>query len=200
MTEPRALPSQRTGAIAWMARNPVAANLLMIVFIVGGLLLGSRVKQEVFPEFTIDMVNVSVAYPGASPEEVEQGIVLAIEDAVTGLDGIKRVTSTAGEGFGSVAVELLLGADHARAQQDVQTAVDGIVSFPEDAERPHVQLISIRNRVVSLAVAGDFDERVLRARAEHMRDSLLSEKGITQVELKFVRPLEIAIEIPDERL
>ena len=200
MTEPRALPSQRTGAIAWMARNPVAANLLMIVFIVGGLVLGSRVKQEVFPEFTIDMVNVSVAYPGASPEEVEQGIVLAIEDAVTGLDGIKRVTSTAGEGFGSVAVELLLGADHARAQQDVQTAVDGIVSFPEDAERPHVQLISIRNRVVSLAVAGDFDERVLRARAEHMRDSLLSEKGITQVELKFVRPLEIAIEIPDERL
>jgi multidrug efflux pump subunit AcrB len=200
MRTPRPLPSQRTGAIAWMARNPVAANLLMILFVVGGIVIGGRVKQEVFPEFTIDMVSVSVAYPGASPEEVEQGIVLAIEDAVSGLDGVKRVTSTSGEGFGSVMVELLLGAEHARAQQDVQGAVDGIVSFPVDAERPRIQLISTRNRVVSLAVAGDFDEQVIRDRAEHMRDALLAAPGITQVELKFIRPLEIAIEIPDERL
>ena len=200
MTKPRPLPSQRTGAIAWMARNPVAANLLMILFIVGGIVIGGQVKQEVFPEFTIDMVSVSVAYPGASPEEVEQGIVLAIEDAVSGLDGVKRVTSTAGEGFGSVNVELLLGAEHALAQQDVQSAVDGIVSFPVDAERPRIQLISTKNRVVSLAVSGNFDEQVIRDRAEHMRDSLLAEPGITQVELKFVRPLEISIEIPDERL
>ncbi|MDP6479897.1 MAG: efflux RND transporter permease subunit, partial [Phycisphaerales bacterium] len=200
MKAPRELPSQRTGAIAWMARNPVAANLLMVFFVVGGIVIGGRVKQEVFPEFTIDMVSVSVAYPGASPEEVEQGIVLAIEDAISSLDGVKRVTSTAGEGFGSVNAELLLSAEHARAQQDVQNAVDGIVSFPVDAERPRVQLLSTRNRVVSLAVSGDFDEQVIRDRAEHMRDSLLSEPGITQVELKFIRPLEIAIEIPDERL
>jgi multidrug efflux pump subunit AcrB len=183
-----------------MARNPVAANLLMIFFIVGGIVIGGRVKQEVFPEFTIDLVSVSVAYPGASPEEVEQGIVLAIEDAVSGLDSVKRVTSTSGEGFGSVNVELLLGAEHARAQQDVQSAVDGIVSFPVDAERPRIQLISTRNRVVSLAVSGDFAEQVIRDRAEHMRDALLAAPGITQVELKFIRPLEIAIEIPDERL
>ncbi|MBT5584287.1 MAG: efflux RND transporter permease subunit [Phycisphaerae bacterium] len=200
MTPARPLPSQRTGAIAWMARNPVAANLLMVLFVVGGIVLGGRVKQEVFPEFTIDMVSVSVAYPGASPEEVEQGIVLAIEDAVSGLDSVKRVTSTSGEGFGAVNVELLLGADHARAQQDVQSAVDGIVSFPVDAERPRIQLISTKNRVVSLAVSGEFDEQVIRDRAEHMRDSLLADSGITQVELKFIRPLEIAIEIPDEGL
>ena len=200
MRTPRPLPSERGGAIAWMARNPVAANLLMIFFVVGGIVLGGRVKQEVFPEFTIDMVAIGVAYPGASPEEVEQGIVLAIEDAVSGLDGVKRVTSTSGEGFGSVYVELLLGAEHGRAQQDVQSAVDGIVSFPVEAERPRVKLISTRNRVVSLAVSGDFDERVIRDRAEHMRDALLAAPGITQVELKFIRPLEIAIEVPDERL
>ena len=200
MRTPRPLPSERGGAIAWMARNPVAANLLMIFFVVGGIVLGGRVKQEVFPEFTIDMVSIGVAYPGASPEEVEQGIVLAIEDAVSGLDGVKRVTSTSGEGFGSVNVELLLGAEHGRAQQDVQSAVDGIVSFPVEAERPRVKLISTRNRVVSLAVSGDFDERVIRDRAEHMRDALLVAPGITQVELKFIRPLEIAIEVPDERL
>ncbi len=200
MSSPRELPSNRTGAIAWMAKNPVAANLLMLAFIVGGLVLGGRVKQEVFPEFTIDMVVVSVPYPGASPEEVEQGIVLAVEDAVNGLDGVKRVTSTSGEGFGSVAVELLLGTDLGRAQQDVQTAVDSIVSFPEEAERPRVQLISTKNRVVSLAISGDFSERVLRNRAEQIRDALIAEPGITQVELKFVRPLEVAVEIPDEQL
>jgi len=200
VSTPRPLPSQRTGAIAWMARNPVAANLLMIFLIAGGLVLGSRVKQEVFPEFTIDMVVVTVPYPGASPEEVEQGIVLAVEDAVSGLDGVKRVTSSSGEGFGSVMVELLLGADLGRAQQDVQTAVDSIVSFPEEAERPRVQLISTKNRVVSLALAGDFDERVLRDRAEEIRASLIAEDGITQVELKFIRPLEVAVEIPDEQL
>ena len=182
MRPARPLPSTREGAIGWMARNPVAANLLMIFLLAGGLVLGRGMKQEVFPEFTIDLVNVSVAYPGASPEEVEQGIVLAIEDAITGLDGIKRVTSTSGEGYGSVQAELLLGTDLGRAQQDVQAAVDGIMSFPEDAERPRVQLISTRNRVVSLAVSGEFDERVIRDRAEHMRDSLLAEPGITLVE------------------
>lgn len=200
MTKPRELPSHRRGAIGWMARNTVAANLLMLIFIVGGLLVGSRVKQEVFPEFTIDLVSVSVAYPGASPEQTEQGIVLAIEDAVSGLDGVKRVTSTAGEGFGSVNVELLIGSDLARAQQDVQNAVDSIVSFPEEAERPRVQLISTRNRVVSVAISGDFSERTLRDRAEAVRALLLAQKGITQVELKFIRPLEISVEIPDERL
>ncbi|MCH2140322.1 MAG: efflux RND transporter permease subunit [Phycisphaerales bacterium] len=200
MSQSRPLPSERTGAIAWMARNPVAANLLMIFFVAGGIVLGSHVKQEVFPEFTIDMVNVSVAYPGASPEEVEQGIVLAVEDAVSGLDGVKRVTSSSREGYGSVQAELLIGADLGRAQQDVQTAVDSIVSFPEETERPRVQVISVRNRVLSLALSGDFDERVLRERAEQVRESLLAEPGITQVELKFVRPLEIAAEIPDEQL
>ena len=200
MTEPRLLPSQRSGAIGWMARNPVAANLLMIFLIAGGLILGSRVKQEVFPEFTIDMVVVTVPYPGASPEEVEQGIVLAIEDAVSGLDGVKRVRSSSAEGYGSVQVELLLGADLGRTQQDVQTAVDAIVSFPEEAERPRVQLISTRNRVLSLALSGDFDERVLRDRAEQIRTALIAEPGITQVDLKFVRPMEIAVEIPDAQL
>jgi multidrug efflux pump subunit AcrB len=183
-----------------MARNPVAANLLMIFLIVGGLVVGSKVKQEVFPEFTIDVILVSVPYPGASPEEVEQGIVLAIEDAVTGMDGVKRVSSSAGEGAGSVQIALLLGADIGRVQQDVQTAIDSIVSFPEEAERPRVQIVTTRNRVVSLAVSGDFDERVIRDRAEHVRDSLLAEPGITQVQLNFVRPMEIAVEIPDEQL
>lgn len=200
MDRQRTLPSEREGAIGWMTRNPVAANLLMLLFIVGGLVLGSRMKQEVFPEFTIDMVSVSVPYPGASPEETEQGIVLAIEDAVSGLDGVKRITSSGGEGFGSVTIELLVGTDQSRAVQDIKNAVDGISSFPEDAEKPRTSLITTRNRVVSIMLHGEFDERVLRDRAELMRQSLQATEGITQVEISFVRPLEIAVEIPEDRL
>ena len=106
MTEPT-----RHGVIAWMARNPVAANLLMMLLIVGGLIFSTSVKQEVMPEFDLDMVTVSVAYPGASPEEIEEGIVLAIEEEISGLDGIKKINSIAAEGFANIRVELLLGAD-----------------------------------------------------------------------------------------
>jgi len=90
------------GPIAWMARNSVAANLMMVVILVGGGLGASRIKQEVFPAFDLDLIRITVAYPGASPEEVEQGIVLAIEEAVRGVDGVKRVTSGASEGGGAV--------------------------------------------------------------------------------------------------
>ena len=92
MTEPT-----RHGVIAWMARNPVAANLMMMLLIVGGLIFSTSVKQEVMPEFDLDMINVSVAYPGASPEEIEEGIVLAIEEEISGLDGIKKINSVAAE-------------------------------------------------------------------------------------------------------
>ena len=95
----------RHGAIAWMAGNPVAANLIMLVCLVGGLIMSTQIKQEVFPEFESDIVTVSVIYPGASPEEIEQGIVLAIEERVTGLDGVKKVTSPSVEGSGTVTVE-----------------------------------------------------------------------------------------------
>jgi multidrug efflux pump subunit AcrB len=188
------------GAIAWMARNHVAANLLMILFIVGGLGFATQVKQEVFPEFEIDSISVSVPYPGASPEEVEQGILLSIEDSVRGLDGVKEVTSTANEGSGFVAIELQVTADRGKALQDVKNAIDRIRSFPEEAERPTVSISQVRNRVVSLIVSGDVDRRTLRELAERIRDDLLSRDGITLVELGAVPRLEIAIEVPDREL
>ena len=102
---------RKKGPIAWMAKNRVAANLLMVFLLAGGFLASLRIKQEVFPEFDLDTILVTVAYPGASPAEVEQGIVLAIEEQVRGLDGVDRVSATASEGVGMVSVELLLGAD-----------------------------------------------------------------------------------------
>jgi len=191
---------RQKGAVAWMARNPVAANLLMLVLMVGGVIVGSRIQQEVFPEFELDMVQVQVPYPGASPAEVEQGIVLAIEEAVRGLDGVKRVTSEADEGGASVFVELLLGADSGRAQQDIKNAVDRITSFPQEAERPVVSLLVSRREVISLMVYGDHEERVLRKVAEDVRDDLLQDPRIVQVELRGIRPLEISIEVPQRVL
>lgn len=188
------------GPVAWMAQNTVAANLLMLVLIVGGLVMAGRIKQEVFPEFELDIVNITVPYPGASPDEVEQGVLLVIEEAVRGIDGVKKVTATAREGAGSVQVELLLGSDPDKVLQDVKNAIDRVTSFPQDSERPVVSLIDNQNEVISLVIYGDLDEQTLRSLAEQTRDKLLQRPDITQVELAPDRPLEISIEVPQEKL
>lgn len=188
------------GPLAWMAENPVAANLIMIVLIVGGIFLGRGVKQEVFPEFNMDMVSISVAYPGASPTEVEEGVLLAIEEAVQGLDGVKEVSSTAAESVGAVTVSLLLGTDQDQALSDVRSAVDRITSFPEEIERPVVSLISNRSQAIGLVIYGDVEERTLRNIGNEMRSELLTVDGITLIELDGIRPLEISVEVPQENL
>jgi multidrug efflux pump subunit AcrB len=190
------------GPLAWMARNSVAANVLMVVLIAGGLLmlLSGRIKQEVFPEVDLDLVVIQVPYPGASPEEVEQGVILAVEEAVRGLEGVKEVRSTAAEGMAVVAVELLLGTNADRALADIKSAVDRVTSLPEDAERPVVAMATTRRQVISLVFYGNVDEKVLREIAESTRQRLLQSEHITQTDLTGIRPLEIAIEVPREAL
>jgi len=183
-----------------MAGNLVAANLMMLVLIIGGFIYSTQIKQEVFPEFSLDQVSVSIPYPGASPEEVEQGIVLAVEEAVRGLDGVDKVTSQAKEGIGRVNIELLVGSDLQKLTRDVQNAVDSITTFPEEAEEAQVRQLSHRRNVISLIVYGDQSERVLREYTEQIRDRLLQDPGITQVEVSAVRPYEISIEVPQNIL
>ena len=192
--------SAPTGPIAWMARNPVAANLLMVLVIVGGVLALTRIKQEVFPEFDLDVIQVQVPYPGASPAEVEQGIVLAVEEEVRGVDGVKRVTSTSAEGFGTVNIELLLGEDTDRVLADVKTAVDRITSFPEEAENLTVQSLAISVEVISLVISGQQEPQTLQALGEVARERMLDHPDITKVELFGVRPLEVSIEVSRENL
>jgi multidrug efflux pump subunit AcrB len=190
------------GPLAWMAKNSVAANVLMAVLILGGvgMLLTGNIRQEVFPEVDLDLIVVQVPYPGASPEEVEQGIILAVEEAVRGLDGVKEVRGTATEGMAVVAVELLLGTNADRALADVKSAVDRVTSLPEDAERPVVSMATTRHQVISLVFYGDAGEKVLREIAERTRQDLLQDEHVTQTELSGIRPLEIAIEVPRENL
>ncbi|OAI14019.1 cobalt-zinc-cadmium resistance protein [Methylomonas lenta] len=193
------IPQQR-GPVAWMAGHSVAANLAMFACIIGGLLFMMNMTQEVFPEFELDSVSITVAYPGASPEEVESGIVLAIEDAVSGIDGIDEINASAKEGIGSVIVDTEIGEDLQRITQDIQKEVDRITTFPEDAEKPQVTVISRKRTVISVVMYGDAKERVLHELAEQFRDQLLQDPGITQVELSGVKPMEIKVEIPQQNL
>ena len=128
------------GAIAWMARNSIAANLLMVILLAGGLWTTVTIQKEVFPQFQLDVVEVRVAYPGAAPTEVEQGVLRPVEEAVRGIEGIRELTSTAWEGRGRVTIELVSGADRMKLFQEIDQAISRIRTFPEDIEEPEVQL------------------------------------------------------------
>ena len=187
--------SQKNGPMGWMAANPVAANILMLFFLLGGLYWSTQIKQEVFPEFDLDEVIIRVAYPGASPEEVAEGIILPVEEAISSLEGIKEVTSSAVEGSGTVRVEAMLDMDLQQLALDIKNEVDRISSFPVDAEEPSVTVPLRRRSVITLILYGDLSRHVLRENAELVRDQLLQDQAISQVELLGARPLEISIDI-----
>jgi len=183
------------GTVAWMARNRITPNLMMLIFLIGGFFVALHIKQEVFPAFDLDMVTVRVVYPGSSPEEVEQGIILVIEEAIRGLDGIKEITATAAEGMGMVSAELEEGCDTQRVYQDIKQEIDRVITFPLDAEEPEVSLVIMRRDVLQVRVYGDASEWVLRELAEQVRDRLLQDPQITQIDLAGARKYEVAIEI-----
>ncbi|MCS6857013.1 MAG: efflux RND transporter permease subunit [Sandaracinaceae bacterium] len=198
--EPQLPPLERRNWLRRMAQNPVAANVLMVLLLAAGLLSLPQIRQEVFPEAELDMVLIYVDYPGASPEEVEQGVILAVEEAVRGLDGVKEVRSTASEGRAVITVELMRGSDGRKALSDVQNALSRITSFPGEVERPLIALATTRGEAISLIVYGDVEEPLLRAIAEQARDELLELPEITTVELGGVRPFEVSVEIREEEL
>ncbi len=187
-------------AITWFASNGVAANLLLLLITVGGLLTISSIRQEVFPEISVDVITVAVAYPGAAPEEVEEGICVRVEEQLNGIDGIDRVHSTAREGVGQITIELQTRADVRRTLDEIKARVDAIDTFPEEAERPIVQQLVVRQSVLSVAIAGDSDEASLKLLGQRVRDDLAALPEITHVDLTLARPYEIAIEVSEEKL
>lgn len=186
--------------IAYMAKNPIAANLLMIILLGGGIWTMFNIQKEVFPEYELDIVEVSVAYPGSSPEEVEQGILRPVEEAIRGVQGIEEITSEAGEGSGSVSIELVVGSDRMQVFQDIDQAVNRITTFPDDIEQPEVRLQSNQREVMEIGLYGEVDIWTLRQLAEQVRDQLLSTENITQVQLGNVPDYETHVEIPRQTL
>lgn len=187
-------------AIEWFARNPVAANLLLVMILAGGVLSLFTIKKEVFPEFNADTISVSVVYLGAAPEEVEEGVCVRVEEALQGLEGIKRLRSTASENVGRVLIEVEQGADTRKVLDEVKARVDAISTFPEQTEQPVIQELLFRSQVINVAVSGDADERTLKHLGERVRDEILDLPGISQVELTNVRPYEISIEVSETTL
>ncbi|MDP0500290.1 MAG: efflux RND transporter permease subunit [Verrucomicrobiota bacterium JB022] len=189
-----------SGLMEWFTRNGVAANLVMFVVIVGGIFAIPSLNLEMFPKMTPDTIRVNLSYPGATPSEAEEGLVMRVEEAIQGLQGIKEIDSMAWEGGGRVSVEAADGFDLNRLKEDIKGRVDAISSFPADAERPTVEEQIWTRDVLEIAVYGDMDEKSLRRVAEKVRDDLLRTPGISQIEFQGARDYEIAIEIDEETL
>jgi multidrug efflux pump subunit AcrB len=190
----------KKGLLAWFASNHVAANLLMLLIAAAGLLAIFSARLEVFPEMSLDMINIMVPYLGASPADVEEGVCVRLEEAIAGVDGIKRMTSTAAEGMGSVLVEVEEYANVKEVLDDIKAEVDTITTFPEETEKPIIAELKTRFRVITVVVYGDVSERTLRKLADQIRDELTSKENISLAVVSGVRPYEISIEVPEENL
>jgi len=186
--------------VEWFARNRVAANLVMMILLVGGAVTAFTIKMELFPEFSMETISVTVPYPGASPEEVEESICVRVEEEVHNIDGVKEVVSTANENSGVVMIEVLPESDVRKVLDDVKTRVDAIETFPEEAEEPVIQELLIRQQVINVAVSGDVGEKTLKRVGEDVREELNSIEGISQVQLNSARPYEISIEVSEDAL
>ncbi len=184
------------GLIGWFGRNSVAANLLMVFIIVWGLVsLSSRIPLEVFPSFELDRVTIRAPFRGASPAEVEEAVTIKIEEAIQDIQGIKRVTSVANEGLGTINVEMLKTADPDKLLDEVKQAVDQISDFPDDVDAPSVYVPSRSREVISVIVAGDLPEKDLRKLASRVRDDLEALPDVSSVAVSGAREFELAIEV-----
>jgi multidrug efflux pump subunit AcrB len=186
--------------IKWFVDNPVAANLLMTVLIVGGLISLVNIRQEEFPEVDLEIITVTVPYLGATPEEVEEGVCIRIEEALEGSENVFKMTSTSSEGSCTVQLELDSGTDMIRALNDIKGKVDSINTFPAETERPIVSQVTATSQVSDIVISGDTDERSLKALAEQMREEIAAIDGISQVTMEYVRPDEISVEVSETTL
>ena len=186
--------------IGWFVGNPVAANLLMMILIVGGLISVFQLRQEEMPPIDVGVVEVTVPYLGAAPEEVENGVSLRIEEALEGLQGVDRITSTSSEGRSWVVVEIEEGANRIQVLNEVKSQVDAINTLPVETERPIVSLLTLLNDGAEIAIYGNADERTLKEIALEMREEIAALPGVSRVEVTYVRPDEISIEVSEETL
>ncbi|WP_456324937.1 efflux RND transporter permease subunit [Desulfonauticus submarinus] len=181
--------------ISWFTENHVASNLLMFFLLIGGIIYSLGMKVEIFPEVSLDKISISVEYPGASPEEVEEGIILPIEEAIAGLSGVKEIDSTASEGFASILVEVLKGWDASALYDDIKSEVDRLTTLPDKAKEPVIQRIIRKSQVLDIAVYGNVSEKILKKFAQKIKDEITSLPEVSLAMLDGVRENEIHIEL-----
>jgi multidrug efflux pump subunit AcrB len=188
------------GAIAWFVKNHVAANLIMWVIVCAGIATIPTLTQELIPDIELEALTVSTVYAGASPSEVETSVTNRVEEAVSGLEGVKRLRSTSAEGMSVVTVELMAGEDVRKRLDEVRSAIDAMQSLPEEAEEPTVKQVELDQRVLTVAVAGETDERTLKRIAQQVRDEIVALPGVSEAELSVARDYEISIELSEDAM
>lgn len=188
------------GLIAWWARNPVAANLLMIGIVITGFLGFMNIEREAFPVIKANNVEVIVAWPGAAPQEVEEQIIVRVEEALTDLDNIDRIFASANEGSAYIWVRALGPVDMGAFVGNIKRRVDAISSLPRDIERPIVREQIYRDQSMRIGLYGDIGERQLTRLAEDLRDEVAMLPGISIVELFGTRREEVSVELSEEAL
>lgn len=191
---------KQTGIIAWFARNNVASNLLMWLILVGGLFSTFMINKEVFPTFELNYLRISVAYPGAAPQEIEEGITIKIEESIQDISGIKKVTSVASEGFGNVTIEVEDGFEPQDILDEVKLRIDAISTFPDNIEKPNIFRIKPENNVVWVSVYGDISLYEMKELAKDIREDLTQLPSVTRAQVTGVREYEIGIELSEDKL
>jgi len=183
--------------IDWFARNAVAANLLMVILLAGGLYNVFTIKKEIQPQIDTNFITVSVPFLGATPSDVEEGVVIKIEEAIQDIEGIKEIYSTASRGVGDVRIEVMPEYEVTDVMDQVKNRVDAIPSFPENTEKPVISRNQFQQQVIFTTVFGDVDERTLKEYAKQVRNELVALPGVTRAEILGARPYEISIEVSE---
>ncbi|MDO6611055.1 efflux RND transporter permease subunit [Shewanella sp. 1_MG-2023] len=188
------------GIITWFARNNVAANLLMFALLIGGLFSSLLINKEVFPTFELNLLNISVAYPGAAPQEIEEGINIKIEEAIQDINGIKKVTSVASDSVGSVTIEVEDGYEVQQVLDEAKLRIDAISTFPDNIEKPNIYQIKPENNVIWVSVYGDISLHEMKEMAKTIRDDITDLPAVTRAQVTGVRDYEIGIELSEDKL
>ena len=188
------------GPIAYMASNGVAANLLVFAILAAGLVSLTGLEREAWPTIPFNHIEVSVPYPGATPEEVEESIVVKIEEQVSSLTDVIAVKSVAAPGIASVRIEVESGTDMSERISDIESAVARIQTFPAGAERAEIREMTNRQSIIRLVLYGDISERSLKELAFRIEDELAALPALSLVDTSGVRQYEISIEVPSDRL
>ncbi len=198
--EQEELPPVKEGIIAWFTRNHVAANLLLMLIVIAGIISIFTVRKEFFPDFALDIIRVEVPYLGAAPEEVEEGVLIKIEEAIQDLEGIDEMTSTASEGLGQVTIEVESGYDALNLLDRVKVRVDAITTFPEETEKPNIYEVTRERDAIRVQLYGDTDEATLKEYAKLIRDEILDLPSVTRAEIEGTRNYEVSIEVSEKTL
>ena len=197
--QPRNISSEK-GIIAWFASNHVAANLLMFLIVAFGIVSAATIRKQTTPDFELNTIQIRVPYPGAAPQEVEEGVVIKVEEAIQDLDGIVEIKSVAREGRGTITAEVATSADIILVLSEIKTRVDAIQTFPGLAEKPIIYKQEVPIHVVFVSVYGDLDDFARKRITQQIRDELMAIPSVNEVQYLGDRDYEISIEVSEHVL